>query len=115
MKGKHLITTEEYFVAPDGQQYKAVFGTVTIVDKRIMIGELKANPRSVNWYAQVGTGQGSIIIAGCQISYAVKCDILNYGKVTSHTMEDGKKKSSVRETLIYIPQSEYQELEKQNI
>ena len=35
---------------------------------------IKTNRNSTNWYAIVGTENNHVIIAGCQIHYAVKCD-----------------------------------------
>lgn len=36
MKGKYLITTDAWFIAPDGQQYKAVWGDVEIVTDEVL-------------------------------------------------------------------------------
>jgi hypothetical protein len=67
-----LITTSEWFFAPDGQQYRAVWGKVLIVDDKLALG-IKTNTKSTNWYAVVGDGDKRAIIAGCQIKYAVCC------------------------------------------
>ena len=32
MKGKYLITTDAWFIAPDGHSYKAAWGEVEIVE-----------------------------------------------------------------------------------
>jgi hypothetical protein len=63
----YLITTDNWFTAPDGRQYKAVFGTVH---------------GTLNDEAALGIGQ--LLIAGCQIHYAVRTDTCNKGLV----MED---------------------------
>ena len=53
MKGKYLITTFEWFTAPDGRQYRAVWGgEVTILDDSRTLG-VKTNAKSTNWYARV--------------------------------------------------------------
>lgn len=70
MTGKYLITTDAWFVAPDGQEYKAVWGEVEIVSD-IFLG-IKTNARSANWFAKVGQEENHVIVAGCQIHYAVK-------------------------------------------
>lgn len=70
MKGKYLITTDSWFTAPNGKQYKAAWGEVEIVEDTIL--ELKTNKNSTNWFAKVGSEEKHIIIAGCQIHYAVK-------------------------------------------
>ena len=72
LKGKHLITTDNWFYAPDGQQYRAAWGNVTIISDDVL--GIKTNARSANWFAQVGDGENSVLIAGCQIHYSVKCE-----------------------------------------
>lgn len=70
---KCLITCDDWFYAPDGRCYKAVFGTVhAIVDAETALG-IKTNRNSTNWYVAIGDA----IIAGCQIHYAVRTDTYN--------------------------------------
>ncbi len=71
MEGKYLITTDSWFFAPDGNQYKAAWGNVTILGDNVL--GVKTNSRSANWYAKIGDNDKEVIIAGCQIHYAVKC------------------------------------------
>lgn len=70
MNGKYLITTNEWFIAPDGQQYRAAWGEVEIINDSVL--GVKTNRQSTNWFAKVGSEEKHIIIAGCQIYYAVK-------------------------------------------
>jgi len=72
MKGKYLITTSQFFVAPDGDEYRAAWGNVEILDDSIL--GVKTNRNSANWYAKVGTKDNHVIIAGCQIHYAVRSE-----------------------------------------
>lgn len=72
MEGNYLITTDQWFTAPDGKQYQAAWGNVKIVDDSIL--GLKTNRMSTNWFAKVGSEDSHIIIAGCQIHYATKCE-----------------------------------------
>lgn len=72
MKGKYLITTSEWFYAPDGKQYKAAWGDVQITDDAVL--GIKTNRNSSNWFAKVGSEDNHIVIAGCQIHYAIKCE-----------------------------------------
>ena len=72
MQGKYLITNDAWFFAPDGKQYKAAWGDVQIIEDTFL--GLKTNRNSSNWFAKVGSEQKHIIIAGCQIHYAIKCD-----------------------------------------
>ena len=69
---KYLITCDNWFVAPDGKEYKAAWGEVKIIDDSFL--GIKTNKGSSNWFAQVGSDKKHIIIAGCQIHYAVICD-----------------------------------------
>ena len=70
MEGKYLITTDAWFTAPDGNDYRAAWGTVEILSDNIL--GVKTNARSANWFAKIGSEEKHVIIAGCQIHYAVK-------------------------------------------
>ncbi len=72
MKGKYLINTDEWFVAPDGVQYRAVWGDVEIIEDTSL--GLKTSRNSTNWYAKIGGNDNHVIVAGCQIHYAVRCE-----------------------------------------
>ena len=64
----YLITTDNWFYAPDGQTYRSVFGTVhAVVDSEAVLG-IRTNARSTNWYVAIG----DMVVAGCQIHYAVR-------------------------------------------
>ena len=67
---KYLITTDDWFFAPNGEQYTAVWGTVNAVLSAEETLGIQTNSKSTNWYVSIG----NMIIAGCQIHYAVKCD-----------------------------------------
>jgi len=69
--GKYLITTDSWFVAPDGLQYRAVYGECKCFNDKDTLG-ISTNARSANWYVRVGSDESHIIIAGCQIHYAIK-------------------------------------------
>ena len=72
MKGKHLITTDAWFFGPDGRQYRAAWGEVEILTDEIL--GIKTNRNASNWFAKVGTDENHVVIAGCQIHYAVRCE-----------------------------------------
>lgn len=72
MEGKYLITTDNWFFAPDGRQYKSIWGNVKVVEDSIL--GIKTNRNSSNWFIKIGKDETHVIIAGCQIHYAVKCD-----------------------------------------
>ena len=70
---KVLITTDGWFFAPDGEQYRAVHGTVkAILNDEEALG-IKTNRASTNWFVEIGNA----LIAGCQIHYAVKSETFN--------------------------------------
>jgi hypothetical protein len=101
MKGKYLITTDAWFYAPDGLKYRSVWGEVKIVDDTVL--GLKTNRNSTNWYARVGSEEKGMIVAGCQIHYAVKCkELPNTSKVQELNYDGGKSKSFERPTEIYV-------------
>lgn len=67
----YLITTNEWFVAPDGEEYKSAWGICKVIDIKDCFGFIPMRP-STNWFLQIGEDENSIIIAGCHIHYAVK-------------------------------------------
>lgn len=79
---KYLITTDEWFFAPDGSQYKAVWGTFKGVSKDEETLGIKTNRGSTNWYIEIG----EMTIAGCQVFYVIKSDNVNL-KDTVHEQE----------------------------
>lgn len=72
MKGKYLITTDNYFVAPDGNQYRSVWGECEVLEDSVL--GVSTNRNSTNWYLKVGSESKHVIIAGCQMHYAVKTE-----------------------------------------
>jgi len=104
MQGKYLITTDAWFYAPDGKQYKAAWGDVEIIEDTSL--GLKTNRNSTNWYAKVGSKQKHIVIAGCQIHYAVKCEEKPNTEASEDWQADAQNgvKLYERPTSIYIAQ-----------
>lgn len=101
MKGKYLITTDAWFYAPDGKQYNAVWGEVEIVSDSIL--GIKTNVRSSNWFAKVGTEHKHVIVAGCQIHYALKCDAPpNTNEIYDYRVTDSGLLNYKRPSQIYI-------------
>lgn len=100
MNGNYLITTDAWFYAPDGRQYRAVWGNVTITDDSVL--GIKTNARSSNWFAKVGSEENHVIVAGCQIHYAIKCDKPNIAEVSEHSIVSGEVKRYDRPNEIYI-------------
>ena len=100
---KALINTDNWFTAPDGQQYKAVFGTVNrVLDSTEALG-VRTNARSTNWYVEIG----NMTIAGCQIHYAVQTDSCNLGVTDNYEVKDGEVLRFQQPSRIYNADGEY--------
>jgi len=101
MQGKYLITTDNWFYAPDGLKYRSVWGDVKILEDTLL--GVKTNRNSSNWYAFVGSEEKGMIVAGCQIHYAVKCDKApNTDNVKELAYDGGKSQEIERPSEIYI-------------
>lgn len=98
MKGKYLITTDNWFLGPDGQEYAGVWGEVEVV-KTLDLWGFEPHRPSQNWFLKVGTEDNHVFIAGCQIHYAVKSEARpNPGRI-KFSFGDGEKE---RQTKIYF-------------
>lgn len=68
----YLVTTNNWFYGPDGQQYRAVWGRAKVINAKEVFG---VNPTHMtNWFMKIGDGDKSVLVAGCQIHYAVRSD-----------------------------------------
>ena len=103
MKGTYLITTDNWFFAPDGKQYRSAWGKVEVLGDS-MLG-IKTNARSANWFIQVGSTDKGVIIAGCQVHYAVICEEKpNIEPYVLENVHEGKTILAPVHTRIYIAQ-----------
>jgi len=101
MNGKYLITTDNFFFGKDGKQYRAVWGDVEVLQDDVL--GVKTNRNSTNWYLKVGNENNHVIIAGCQIHYANKCnDRPNTGLAQDFSTSTGELKEFLIPTQIYI-------------
>lgn len=101
MEGKYIIKTDAWFYGPDGKQYNAVWGDVEIMSDSIL--GIKTNARSSNWYAKVGTEENHVVIAGCQIHYATKCNAEpDDNLVDDYSIDSGKVTQFKRPNNIYV-------------
>ena len=101
MEGKYLITTDDWFYASDGRKYKSVWGDVHILEDKIL--GVNTNRNSSNWYAYVGSKEKGVVVAGCQIHYAVNCNSQPHAGPVSESMsgESGLSRFE-RPSEIYI-------------
>lgn len=67
-----LVTTDNWFYAPDGRKYRAAGGKMKVHEDSDILG-VKTNRNSTDWYLTLGEGGGAILVAGCQVHYAVVC------------------------------------------
>lgn len=70
---RYLVTTDNWFKAPDGQEYRAAWGVCHVRNIADVFGFTPTRP-STNWYLEVGVEGKEIILAGCQIHYVVRCE-----------------------------------------
>lgn len=104
MTGKYLITTDSYFLAPDGKNYKAVWGEVEIMEDSVL--GVKTNRNASNWYAKIGSDEKHVIVAGCQIHYAVRCEQVPYTGMSEDWVLDATGvKISETPTKIYVAEN----------
>ena len=94
---KYLITCDNWFVAPDGQSYLSVFGTVTGVYSDQETLGIKTNRGSTNWYVEIG----NMLIAGCQIHFAIKTDSVSAANHKRDIDFNGKSEEVFSSTRIY--------------
>lgn len=92
-----LITTQNWFYAPDGKQYRAVWGTLKAI--RTAEDNLGVRPRgpSTNWYVEVGDTS----IAGCQVMYCIRTDVVNLGPAIDLNEHEGRFTPNERPSAIY--------------
>ncbi len=86
----YLITTDNWFYAPDGEQYRSVWGYFEIINK---FTPLKP---STDWFLKCG----KLIIAGSQIHYIIECE--KKPKIQTKTRE-GNGEITIHKN-IYIPE-----------
>ena len=70
---KYLITTNGWFYGPDGNDYRAVFGTVSGIKNDSETLGIKTDRGSANWFVVIG----NMIVAGCQVQYCIQTDTYN--------------------------------------
>lgn len=96
---KALVTMDQWFFAPDGRQYRAVFGTVRGIRTAEVTLGVKPNARSTNWYLEIGR----MTVAGCQVHFAIQTDECSSGRARdwATSAEHGLKEFD-RPNVIYF-------------
>lgn len=97
-----LITTSSWFFAPDGQEYRAVWGTLKGIHEAGKTLGFIPNRSHANWFIEIG----GMVIMGCQVMYVIACPAKpNVGTV--HTWKTDEHKGIMeydKPTSIYISQ-----------
>lgn len=99
-----LVTTHDWFYAPDGRQYKAAWGTLNAIEADEKTLGIRTNARSTNWYMRLG----NMTIAGCQVFYVVDTNKVNFGDVEDFNQHEGQFVLSTRPSAIYNANEESQ-------
>lgn len=94
---KALVSVDNWFYAPDGRMYRAVFGTVKAVRTAEESLGVRPNGKSANWYLEIG----NVTIAGCQVHYAVRCEAVHCGPVKDWSSSEGGFREFERPSGIY--------------
>lgn len=94
---RYLITCDNWFLAPNGMSYRAVYGTVkAILNDSETLG-ISTNRNATNWYVSIG----NMLIAGCQIHYAIQTDMCELGMVNNFSTEHAKTEYYSHPSTIY--------------
>jgi hypothetical protein len=66
-----VVTVDDWFYGPNGNRYNSVYGLVSIVKARDLLGFDPKN--AANWFILVGSPGQQVLIAGCRVHYAAMC------------------------------------------
>jgi hypothetical protein len=94
---KVLITTSNWFTAPDGVNYKAVWGTLKSINEAGKTLGFIPNRAHANWYIEIGC----MFIMGCQALYVVQADEVLTGDTKSWSLIEGKFSEYDKPTVIF--------------
>jgi len=92
-----LITTSGWFMAPDGLEYRGVFGKLKGVHEAGKSLGFIPNRSHANWFIEIG----NMVIMGCQVMYVVRTDNPVLSQVDDWQMNEGKVIQFNRPTRIY--------------
>lgn len=84
---RYLITCDDWFLAPDGIYYKAVFGTLISLENAPQVLGITVNARSMDWFMTIGN-KSHMKIAGCRIHYAIETDECNLNPVNPKSEDE---------------------------
>jgi hypothetical protein len=65
-----LCTCQSWFIAPDGKNYRAIWGKLHSINEAGKTLGFIPNRSHANWFYEIG----NMMIMGCQIMYLIKCE-----------------------------------------
>jgi len=74
-----LVTTGAYFIAPDGKEYRAIWGELKAIHEAGATLGFIPNRSHANWFVEIG----NTIVMGCQVLYFIACEDPNLGRATN--------------------------------
>jgi hypothetical protein len=92
-----LVTCSNWFYAPNGQTYRAVFGTLNGIRTAKETLGIEPQRPSTNWYLDIGC----MVIAGCQVHYVIRTATCNLNGADSWSEHEGKVVEAYRPSAIY--------------
>jgi hypothetical protein len=98
---KYLVTTDNWFIAPDGNQYRCAWGTCNLKTTQEIFNFTPLKP-STNWFMEVGGNGKKIIIGGCQIHFVIECENLPEDEFKNVSYIDKDTGVSQKMSRIYI-------------
>lgn len=95
---KVLVTTNNWFTAPDGCDYKCVYGTLKAIHEAGKSLGFIPNRSHANWFIEIG----KMVIMGCQVMYIIECETINQGETKSWHLEVGKIYEYTKPTTVFV-------------
>lgn len=95
---KVLATTSDYFIAPNGLQYRSVFGTLHSISEDLNLVGFKVNRSHTNYAFEIG----NTVIMGCRVMYIIQVNEVNTESVNEWTLNEGEIKFNDRPSNIYL-------------
>jgi hypothetical protein len=98
---KYLVTTDNWFIAPDGNQYRSAWGICYI---KTLFEEFNFTPLrpSTNWFLEVGANGKKITIGGFQIHFVIECENMPEDKLKNVTYIEKDTGLEILASKIYI-------------
>jgi hypothetical protein len=97
---RYLVTVDNWFQAPDGERYCAAWGVCELKTTADVFNFTPARP-STNWFVKIGTEDNHVIVAGCQVHFAVRAEKRPSSRHEGKTYKDKDTGVEWSENYIY--------------